>query len=475
LSKQPTPNNRKAAVKKLNELYIQTRKKYLVQFPDSYTTLDRDKSEKVRPLNDGMVANHLKGSYTYGIFNGGYTNKFITFVVDCKDAITAKWATYKLVNVLNEDFSISHSDIHVSISGGKGYHVDLFFNKPIALAAAQTFHAQVIREVGPLNKGEIEFRPTFTQGVKLPLGIHRKTERRCWYCDPVTLEPLEEDASYEYLAQIEPMDPPNIDLTQEQAQEFTEIVEKTDITVNVADREAGLKRAVKILEAGQLLESNTRHKVTFDLARFCNEQGIDEGEAIDMITAVLLNTPRDYFSTDSKPEYWRSEAERLVKFSYERNYTLGNADIPITVYKSEILAVLSCGTFRTKQMLYAMLVTSKRYGRSFYFARSTAMKMIGTNSRDTANRTIKKLSDGGYVEHVRKGEIDKARSRQVGHVFYKPNKYRLLIHPAGEADKSVEVTPNESLIDVVYLLCDTKEVKQYVKRTEFDSKWRINA
>ncbi len=422
-----------------------------------------------------MIANHLKGTYTYGIFNGGYTNKFITFDVDCKDAMTAKWTTYKLVNVLTEEFSIFLRDVHVSISGGKGYHVDLFFDKPIALAAAQTFYAQVINEVGAIDNGKIEFRPTFTQGVKLPLGIHRKTGRRCWYCDPITLEPLEEGASFEYLAQIEPMEPPDIDLTQEQAQEFNEIVEKTDITVNVADREAGLKRAVKVLEAGQLLESNTRHKVTFDLARFCNEQGIDEGEAIEMIMGVLLNTPRDYFSEGSTPDYWRKEAERLVQFSYERNYTLGNADLSVTVYKSEILAVLSCGTFRTKQMLYAMLVTSKRYGRSFYLARSTAMKMIGTNSRDTANRTIKKLVEGGYVEHVRKGELDQARSRQVGHAFYKPNKYRLLLDEANESDKSVEVTMNESLVDVVNLLCDPKEIKRYVKRTEFESKWRINA
>jgi hypothetical protein len=123
-------------------------------------------------------------------------------------------------------------------------------------------------------------------------------------------------------------------------------------------------------------------------------------------------------------------------------------------------------------MLFAMLVTSKRYGRSFYLARSTAMKMIGTNSRDTANRTIKKLVDGGYVEHMRKGELDQARSRQVGHAFYKPNKYRLLLDPPSESDKSVKVTPNESLVDVVYLLCDPKEVRRYVKRTEYNSKWR---
>lgn len=473
---QPINTSRqKDAVQKLNDLYIATRKKYIMQQDAQYITLDRDKSPKVRPLNDSMIRNHLKGTHTYGIFNGGYANKFVTFDVDCKDDRTAKWTTYKLVQVLTEDFAINPRDIHVSVSGGKGYHVDLFFTKPVALAAIQTFHAQVVAEVGAVKGGNIEFRPTFAQAVKIPLGVHRRTGRRCWFCDPITLEPFEGDASYDYLLAIEPADPPEIDLTQAQADEFRAVVERTDITVTVADRDKTMRRVVAVLESGQLLESNTRHKVTFELARFFNEQGHDESYAVDTIMAVLNNTPRDYFSADSTPAYWQTEAERLVRLAFERNYTLGNENDKITIYKSEILSVLSCGTFRTKQMLYAMLVTSKRYGKSFYFARSTGMKMIGTNSRDTAHRTISKLVDSGYIEYVRKGELDTARSRQIGHAFYKANKYRLLLNENAPDDKSVEVSSNSNLVDVALLLVEPKELRQYVKRTELASKWAKDA
>jgi hypothetical protein len=419
-----------------------------------------------------MVANHLKGTYTYGVFNGGYVNKFITFDVDCAENSDARYATLRLIDVLIEQFSISVSDIHVSLSGGKGYHVDLFFEKPIAVVTATAIYEKVMKEVGKIHGGEIEFRPTFKQAVKLPLGTHRKTGNRCWFCDPFTLDPFEGDASYEYLAQIEPMaETPNIELTAQQAEEFTEVVRKTDITVNTADREAGFKRVVDVLKASQLIESNSRHKVTFDLARFFNEQGSDESDAVNEIMAILMATPRDYFSADSTPDHWLSEAKRIVSFSYERGYTFGNENRPITVYKSEILAVLSCGTFKTKQMLYAMLVTSKRYGKTFYLTRSTAMKMIGTKSRETATNTIKRIIEGGYAEYVRKGEVDKAKSQQTGHTIYKPNKYKLLISKI-ENDISVEVSADADLIQVANLLCDKKEIRKYVKRTEYNGRWR---
>ncbi|MBA2869982.1 hypothetical protein HNQ85_000240 [Anoxybacillus calidus] len=460
---------------KFNELYIQTRSKYLIQFPNSrYVTINKKQSARTVALNDSMLKTHLAGELTYGIFNGGYFNKFITFDVDFSDGTMARWATLKLIDVLVSEFHIMRKDIHVSLSGRKGYHVDLFFDKPLPVANVQAFYNRVIAEVGELPGGQIEFRPTWTQGIKLPLGIHQRTGNRCWFVDNETLEPIE---SFDYLLDVEPMDASVITgvdfgLTDEQAQEFEAVATETDISVNILDESAALQKARRILEAGRLTESNTRHNTTFILACFFNSQGFEQEEAVEAIMEILLNTPREYFNKGSTPDYWLKEARRLVAYVYDKNITLGNADKPVKIYKSEILAVLQCGTFRQKQMLYAMLVTSKRYGPTFYLTTSTAMKMIGTNSRQTVQNAIKALVEKGFVEYRRKGEIDQARSRETGQVRHKPNKYRLLIDKPAEDEPAIEVTSNQNIVDVAYLLCDVKEIRQYVKRYEFESRWQ---
>lgn len=470
----PEPNDQDAAITKINELYIQTRRKYLMQTPSQYITFDRQKSKKIWTLNDGMIKLHLEGTNTYGIFNGNAVNKFITFDVDYSDHSDARWATFKLIDVLVSQFHINRTDIHVSLSGEKGYHVDLFFSRPIPLEEARKFYAKVMQEIGELGDGDIEFRPSFTQGVKLPLGIHQVTGERCWFVDNETLETIE---SFEYLNDVEPMNvdiilDSIIELTAEQEAEFERVVQSTDVTVNVVDMSAALKKAAGILDAGRLTASNTRHSTTLLLASFYNSQGFEEAEAVEGIMEVLENTPREYFSKGSTPDHWRKEAERIVGIAFKRNYTLGNADKPITIYKSEIIAVLQVGTFRQKQVAYAMLSTSKRYGDVFYLTRSTLQKMIGIKSNQTIQAAIKKLIKVGFIEYTRKGEIDKARSREIGRAHYKPNKYRLLIEKPADGEKSVEVTNEQTIIDVAYLLCEVDEVRGYIGRKEFDNRWQ---
>lgn len=473
LKKQPNENSQKHIYAKFNELYIKTRKKYLVQFPDKYVTIDKNRSDRAVVLNDSMLKTHLDGKLTYGIFNGGYFNKFITFDVDFTDQAMARWATLKLIDVLTRDFNIPTSDIHVSLSGGKGYHVDLFFDKPLPVADVRAFYGRVMAVVGTIQGGQIEFRPSWTQGVKLPLGIHQRTGNRCWFVDRETLAPIK---TFDYLLDVEPMDSAIITdtdfgLTDEQTQEFEAVAAETNIMANVVDTSAALQKARRIIEAGRLTESNTRHNTTFTLACFYNSQGFEREEAVVAIMEILHATPPQYFSKDSTPEFWHKEAIRLVDYAFEKDLRLGENDKPITIYKSEILAVLRCGTFKQKQMLYAMIVTSKRYGPTFYLTTGTAMKMIGTSSRQTVQNSIKALVNNGYVEYRRKGEIDRARSLETGQVRHKPNKYRLLLDEPATDEPSVEATNEHTIVDVAFKLCDRKEIRQYVKRREYDNRW----
>lgn len=468
---QPT----KQLVNKFNELYIQTRSKYLVQFPEGkYVTLTYTSKNNVTKFNDSMVSTHLKGDLTYGVFSGGYFSKFITFDVDCTNEDMSRWITHRLVFVLIEEYGISREDIHVSTSGGKGYHVELFFREQIQVEELRKFYRSVLISVGELPEGQIEFRPVWTQGVKLPLGIHQKTGNRCWFVDNVTLEPIE---SYDYLLTIEPIPSQiitdsNIELTEEQKTEFERVAASTDITVNAIDLSKALQNAAKIIQTGRLTASGTRHKTTYILACFGNSQGWEREETVEVIMDVLLNTPREYFSEGSTPEYWLKEAERLVDYVFDNDKTIQGSDKDLVIYKSEILAVLNVGTFRQKQLAYAMLVTSKRFGNIFYLTINTAMRMIGTNSRQTVQNAIGKLIESGFIKYHRKAEIDKARSLEIGQPRYKPNKYRLAIDKPQEGEQSVKVSKDVDMIEVALMLCDENEIRKYVKRREFDNRWK---
>lgn len=467
------PRNFDDTIAKFNQLYITTRRKYIYQDGEVYKQANVDKRSNNFPLTDVSIKRHLEGTKTYGVFNANTVNKFITFDIDFSDDMPmARWAARKLVDVLYRDFSVPFNDIHVSYSGNKGYHIDLFLDKPIKLSDAVAFYEKV-RKHAELTEQEVEFRPTYKQGVKLPLGVHAKTGNRCWFVDRETLEPIE---SFDYLNDVEPMDhtvimDSFIELTQEQTEDYEAVVRATDTTVNVVTEEKAFGKVKEILDEGKLLHSGSRHDITVLLASFCNMQGCEREKAKMMILDIMDATPTEFFSKTTTREFIESETERIVNLAYGNDYKLGNSEQCITIYKSEILAVLKVGTFRQKQLAYAMLITSKRYGDVFYLTMETAMDMIGTSAKQTVDTGIKKLAEVGFIEYVSKGQVDKARSMGVGSRRYKPNRYRLLIEKPQADDCSVEVMTDQTLVDVTGLLLDKTELLKYVKRSEFAGRW----
>jgi|GEM_PF-1450007 len=191
----------KEIIQKINDLYILYRKKWLKFDETGYKTITSisisDKAEQVK--------NHLQGHYTLGVFADEIFTKFICFDVDVKDPQMAKWTVYKLVNTLQE-LGILGEYIYISTSGNKGYHVEIFFNKPVFNTDIKQFYLMVLNYAELLNidYGKVELRPTHTQGVKLPLGKHFTTNRICWYVDyEKELKPIED---YNYILTIQQMD-----------------------------------------------------------------------------------------------------------------------------------------------------------------------------------------------------------------------------------------------------------------------------
>ena len=103
--------------------------------------------------------------------------------------------------LLLRSLGLPRDKAYVSFSGRKGYHVEVFFDRIVDLGSLFNLYCHVIKG-GALNPEKVEFRPTPTMAIKLPLSVHGKTGNVCWFVDQATLKPIEDAA---YIAGIEPV------------------------------------------------------------------------------------------------------------------------------------------------------------------------------------------------------------------------------------------------------------------------------
>ncbi|GIQ66820.1 hypothetical protein PACILC2_53880 [Paenibacillus cisolokensis] len=182
-------NDEQSIITKLKDLYIIQYGHYIIQYPEprgycTYIKGEIQNGKRTKPLLDWQFQKHLNGKFTVGTFGGKVMTKFMTFDVDFnKNPQLTKWITYKVAKTLDD---LNLHNYYISFSGSKGYHIDLFFDEYLQIIYAQKLFAYVI-ELSDVKQyfidgDKIEFRPTDRQGVKLPLGIHQKTEKYCGFC-----------------------------------------------------------------------------------------------------------------------------------------------------------------------------------------------------------------------------------------------------------------------------------------------------
>ncbi|RSK36612.1 TOTE conflict system archaeo-eukaryotic primase domain-containing protein [Bhargavaea beijingensis] len=196
-------------IKKMNNLFITERKKYITQNEDGngYNWWEIGKKRNFKKLQDYMLEYHLRGKRTYGIFSGPEVSKFITFDVD----MVSNELVLSLYKELNQ-IGISSKYIHTSWSGSKGYHVDIYFSDVIHVSRVKRlFDYMEFRLKRNFPNFDIErileFRPSPTQGVKLPLGVNLANKdpnsNICWYVD--VKDGLKPIRTLEYILNIEPI------------------------------------------------------------------------------------------------------------------------------------------------------------------------------------------------------------------------------------------------------------------------------
>lgn len=466
----------------LKDYYINNTFKYIKQLDSGkYPHVKNKHTGNFIPLTDKVLQRHLAHKETIGIFCKSKT-KFISFDVDTGSEEDMQYLHETLVN----NFHIGNKNILTSISGGKGYHVDIFFNEPMTFELAEDFYYQVLLECN-FDASEVELRPRMNIGVKLPLGLNRVTGVKCSFIDWYTLNELP-DNTIQDIAKLERnkfiqdnkltkgthkqkyntkiynreinRDRIFSDLRKHNTLKNTKTL--TDVIVSI-DFEATNIRTVtdnikRVLERGYFTpnDSYKRHDYTLLIAIYLKEQRVEQKATQNEINLIMQATRERYKDLiKSSQEFTEKETQRIVNLVYTRNYKLLGQQQEIYLTQDELLDMLSVEHKQQRRLYIAMIGHAKRFNRTdevFCMTFETMRAMNIRNNGTTMKKNLKELEDKGYIEIVRGGEINKELLNSYDIVQRLPNIYRIKKSFNQNTDKKVLVKADASNSDPIELL-----------------------
>lgn len=482
-NKEKITKREEQLLEQMKKLYVNCRRKFIIM-----NNKNNSKSNYFRPtwrLHDAQILKHIRQKDTIGIFCGEFNSKFICFDVDSPKLKLSKHIARALVVLLNNEYNISLKDIHVSYSGKKGYHVEIYLDEMIMPKKLEHFYYDVLNNLGELpEEAEIELRPLSTIGLKLPLSIHKETNNYCYFVDNQTFRKKRD--SEKYFLSIEPMskeyfeieilpDSKKINqvqfLNKNEKEEAKKIISSIDYKIDIEEE---TKSILSVLKNKHLLYPNSRHNFCFKASIFLKEQGHDIAGTIGILTDVLENTfkyHRDMIDKSTTQDYALKELKRIVKNTYDKNYIWGQTSKEIKIYKDELKEVLNISTdgksLHLKKLALSTLIQSKRYASQngiFYMPYSTMTKMGNTGSRARLLQYLLNLEEMGFLEVVSRNE------KSEGTYKKKANKYRVSIAQE-DGDEFIVLDLNEigkyDLKDYIIELLTIEEAKEVLTKSQF--------
>lgn len=451
------------AVQKMWDLYVYNRNRYLILYQDrGYRTIEwyynsPHNKPGAKPLFDFHFRSHLRQKYTIGVFADRKT-KFICFDVDIPDKNLAKKTVTELITTLNF-LGITNDFITVSWSGNKGYHVEIFFDRPISNYHIKNFYYLVLYKADLLkiDSGKVELRPTDTQGVKLPLGINWKSTKMhssfCYLIDYAN--DFKEIKGYQKILNANQLNAHYFELIGAKYHCIMDKVQKSiSLRANMEKEANQLKthnllnpnshnseiqengylnatvQELLVLEIEGLKEKGTRNSALVGLAKLykCHYQ-FNLQETTHKLIEWMKKQDCNYY--DTPLDLCINEIYGIAKTVFKNNY--GFARSEVVMRKSEIEELLNIKAKNGKLLLFAMLVHSKKYKKtdgSFFMTYYQMSKATGF-CKKTCFDQVNKLIDSNFV-------IALERNVPTKEGFKKANIYRILISTV-EEDKSLKL------------------------------------
>lgn len=354
------------------------------------------------------IMKHVSGNYAVGVYAGKNATKFVSIDIDEGDPEIVRRVIDTLVEI-----GIPRDRLYVSFSGKKGYHVDFFVEKTIYNSYARLIYETMIERSG-LDRRKVEFRPTHSQAIKLPLGVHPITKKRCWYVDRDTLESIE---SFDYIFEIKAIDH---DLIEGIAKGLkNEYIRKMYSEVN-SHQERVLKPRASNCDSLVVTAPGTRHNLQKRVAVSARKCGCDWEEIVQRQMEWYKRQNQAYI-TSSEDEV-RAEAERLAKWAIdnvaiEAVQSVSKNEAIVCLNKRCLPYILGAPTKSTRLVLFLLCIYCSKYGEA-KISYGTIAEHTGISPESVKN-AIKWLGGNGFIH------VEHSTNRYNNIVVLKSaNKYR---------------------------------------------------
>lgn len=394
-------------VRKLNDLYITYRGRFVIAAPDRQMYIPHlpttKGGEPVRLTNKYVIA-HLNQAYAIAVYAGPHSSKFVCFDIDLQNKVLVRQVIDALV-----EFGFPRDRIYVSTSGGKGFHVEMFFTDTVYTNHLIDMYETVCAAHG-FDRRKIEFRPTSKMSIKLPLSKHPKTGNICYYLDRETLEPIED---IEYILSIEQIDRDWVtDLIKKRVDR--KMIDCPAISDSDHYKPGSCPDIVEFADTYPMITApGTRNSLMTSIAVHERKRGTSQ-EDIEKIlidwaakqNLDLVNTPWNLIV---------KHAGQLAKWVWGPNYLCVNRNVNLT--ENDLACILSKHARLQKRVLFLVIVLCRRHG----VACMSAERMAGYVGCSTfgVKDALDKLEEAGLVEHE-KGK----KYYDHGEIKAKPNTYR---------------------------------------------------
>lgn len=394
-------------VRTFSDLYVNYRGRYVVCTKGRMHIPHIGNTEETCKLTDAVIAGHLNRRYAVAVYAGPHASKFVCFDVDLND----KDLVHTLIDSLVE-FGFPRDRIYVSTSGGKGFHVEMFFTDVVYTNHLIDMYETICEDNG-FDTKKVEFRPTSKMSIKLPLSVHGKTGNVCWYLDPETLEPIEDIAYVMSIRQID-RDWATELIKRKRKVEMLDCPEMTDEDHIPKGSPVELTRFDTAFPV--LLQEGTRHNLMVSI-------GVDQryrGVAQEKIVEVLMEwaAAQNQELIKSSPAEVRDDAEKIAAWVWGPKFSAGlkpkDKNIFFTEY--DVAAVASLSGQTKKRVLFLLIAFCRRFTIAVISAKRIA-RYVGATERGVI-KAIADLEQRGLISHTKGKKV-----MYQGKMITAPNRY----------------------------------------------------
>lgn len=427
--------NEKQAIKKINELYITVRNKFIeMSQSGNWVTVEKtnnieSKSFKRKyALCDKDITEHLRRKKTIGVCMPGNYSKFITFDIDKLDIDMLE----RVVNSIA--CYVPKEDIHSSFSGKKGYHIEIFFKDLVPKYIIDKFYHIILADTG-YKENEVECRGNNNQAIKLPLGINFANKdginNYCYYCNEYGVTVKD---SLEYIQSIEAIDSKSIYEAVEinytpNYLKSNEIIDMEDLKQSVKDLPIynltindKVESVEKLIKEGISIEG-TRHQSLYKIAVYLKDIKRLEIEKTKVYLSKWIKEKCSKGIFKSSMQEIEQDIKDTCNCIYKNDYKMKVTKRNVALSNLDIKEILSIKGKASRHIYFILYIHCKAYGGNtgLFYMTYEQMSQAGANGQD--RRSLKKQLENLQSE----GKIQIINNNVSSNNGYmkKPNRYKI--------------------------------------------------